>query len=130
MQSRAACSAVSSSLSVGAAPRHHNKASFTDSARASDSQPLTMPSRRLSRLSCSGVGLGQAVSASRVVDSRNSILPRLKAAPSISRSAGSIERSSSGSLKARSRKRPLTERSSMLTAERSVLPSTAARALA
>jgi aldehyde dehydrogenase (NAD+) len=49
-------------------------------------------------------------------------LPRLKAAPTSSRSAGSRPRNSSGRRKARSRKRLLTDRTSTVTAEPPIAP--------
>ena len=64
------------------------------------------------------VGCGQAPSASRAVATRNSILPRRKAAASSSRSAGSRPRNSSGRRSDRSRKRPFTERASTVTSGR------------
>ena len=79
MQRLAASSAASSSFSLGALPLHHCSTSCTDRLCALGSQPCTMLSRRDRRLSWSGCGCGQWVSASLRVFSRSSILPRRKA---------------------------------------------------
>ena len=115
MASRAAASAASSSRSALPPSRHHCSASLTLNTRACGSQPVTVDSSLESRLSWSGWGWGQALSESRWLATRTSILPRRKLAPTNSRKAGSRPRISSGRRKLKSRNRLFTERASTVT---------------
>ena len=126
MARRAASRATSSSRSGVTPPLHQCSTSLTDRGAALGSQLCTVSCNCDRRLNWLVWGWGQACSLSLRVDSRNSILPRLKAAETSSRSAGSSERSSSGKRNERSRKRPLTERSSTFTAALAAAPATAA----